>query len=120
MTEQSNTKQPPKSARRIGKWDDLNYPTSPGLFRVTGLGEDPRTFVASKHMRQVLEGLMNHPIYAASYCRISDQVLPLRRDQGVNIRCDMYSDDKETGRSRYGVYVLESQVERVEESEVAA
>lgn len=111
---------PPQNAKRIYRWADLPAPTKTAFYRISDPGQEPRTIVVSKHMRQVLEGLMQHPIYAASYCRISDQVLPLRRDHGVNIRCDMYSNDKETGRSRFGIYVLESKVERVASDEVAA
>ncbi|MEL6639964.1 MAG: hypothetical protein AAFN63_01550 [Pseudomonadota bacterium] len=115
MTEQ-NTR-PPSNAKRVYRWTDLPAATEAAAYRVYDPDQEPRTFVVSKHMRQVLEGLMQHPIYAASYCRISDQVLPLRRDHGVSICCDMFSNDVETGRSRFGVYVLESKVERVTHNE---
>lgn len=104
---------PPSNAKRIYRWTDLPSNTSPALFRVTDPGQEPREIVVSKHQRQVLEGLMRSPIYAASYCRLSDQVLPLRRDHSVDIECIMYSNDKETGRQRYGVYFLVSKVERI-------
>ena len=38
----------------------------------------------------------------------------------VNIRCDMYRNDPETGRERYGVYVLESEVVHIADERVAA
>ena len=104
---------PPADAKRINRWADLPNGTAPALYRVTDPGEEPREIVAANHKRQVLEALIRSPIYAASFCRISDQVLPLRRDDGVNIRCDMYQNDPETGRQRYGIYVLESKVERI-------
>ncbi len=118
--EWAEDKFPPHNAKRVYRWGDLPYLTELALFRVTDPGQEPRVIAVSKHVRQVLEGLMRHPIYAASYCRISDQVLPLRRDHGVNIRCDMYSNDKETGRTRFGIYVLESKVERIESDEAVA
>ncbi|WP_170387013.1 hypothetical protein [Ruegeria atlantica] len=102
------------------RWADLPNLTTPALYRVTDPGQEPRKIYASKHKRQVLEGLMRSPLYAASYCRLSDQVLPLRRDDGVNIECKMYRGDAETGRQKYGIYVLVSQVELISEREVAA
>lgn len=111
---------PPKNAKRVYRWADLPNTTAEAVYRVTDPDQEPRTIAVSRHKRQVLEGLMQGPIYAASYCRLSDQVLPLRRDDGVNIKCEMYANDKETGRQRFGVYFLESRVERVESDEVAA
>lgn len=113
MNNINENKLPPADAKRVYRWADLPSVSAPALYRVTDPDQESREIVVSKHQRQVLEGLMQGPVYAASYCRLSDQVLPLRRDHGVNIRCDMYSDDRETGRSRYGVYVLQSHVERV-------
>lgn len=112
MKTDQNSK-PPANAKRVYRWADLPDASAPEMYRVSDPGQEPRVIVVSRHQRQVLEGLMTGPIYAASYCRISDQVLPLRRDHGVNIVCDMYSNDPETGRQRYGIYRLESQVERV-------
>lgn len=111
---------PPSNALRVYRWTDLPNLTAPALYRVTDPGQEPREIYASKHKRQVLEGLMRSPLYAASYCRLSDQVLPLRRDNGVNIECKMYRGDAETGRQKYGIYVLVSQVELISEREVAA
>lgn len=115
---QENT--PPANAKRVYKWADLPDHTDAARYMVTDPGQEPREIIVSNHQRQVLEGLMRSPIYAASYCRVSDQVLPLRRDHGVNIRCDMYRNDPETGRERYGIYVLESEVVRVADERVAA
>ncbi|WP_170545333.1 hypothetical protein [Ruegeria arenilitoris] len=111
---------PPTNALRVYRWADLPNLTAPALYRVTDPGQEPREIYASKHKRQVLEGLMRSPLYAASYCRLSDQVLPLRRDDGVNIECKMYRGDADTGRQKYGIYVLVSQVELIETKEVAA
>lgn len=113
-------KTPPSNAKRVYKWADLPDHTSPARYMVTDPGQEPRVIIVSNHRRQVLDGLLRSPIYSASYCRISDQVLPLRRDHGVNIRCDMYRNDPETGRERYGIYVLESKVVRIADERVAA
>lgn len=116
MTE---TIKPPTNAKRVYRWTDLPSLTEPATYRVTDPDQEPREITVSKHRRQVLEGLMQGPIYAASYCRLSDQVLPLRRDGSVDIKCEMYTKDKETGRQKYGVYFLQSRVERIKH-EVAA
>jgi hypothetical protein len=113
MTEM-NEQKPPSNARRVFRWNDLPETTGYAWFRVTAPGAEPRKILVRNHQRQVLEGLMQAPIYAASYCRISDQVLSLRRDHGLDIECEMYRNDPETGRERYGVYVLRSKVERIE------
>ncbi|CUH45419.1 hypothetical protein [Ruegeria atlantica] len=111
---------PPTNALRVYRWADLPNLTASALYRVTDPGQEPREIHASKHKRQVLEGLMRSPLYAASYCRLSDNVLPLRRDDGVNIGCKLYRNDPETGRQRYGIYFLVSTVELIEVRGVAA
>jgi hypothetical protein len=108
------------NALRVYRWSDLPNLTSQALYRVIDPGQEPREIYASKHKRQVLEDLMRSPLYAASYCRLSDQVLPLRRDDGVDIECKMYRGDAETGRQKFGIYVLVSQIERIETGEAAA
>ena len=116
----TDKKTPPANAQRVYRWDDLPGATDLATFRVTDNDQDAREIVVSNHQRQVLEGLMKRPLYAASYCRLSDQVLPLRRDHGIDIECEMYANDPETGRQRYGVYFLKSKVTRTETGEVAA
>lgn len=118
MTDKTLT--PPPNAKRIYAWKDTPDLTDSAVYRVTDPGQDPREIVVSKNQRRVLEGLMRNPLYAASYCRVSDQVLPLRRDHGVEIHCEMYRNDPETGRERYGVYFLRSKVELVCPAGVAA
>ncbi len=111
--EQKNNENPPANTKRIYRWADLPNTTENQTYWVTNTGQDPRKVILAKRTRQVLEGLMRSPIHSASYCRLSDHVLPLRRDHGIDIRCDMFANDVETGRTRYGVYVLVSQVQPV-------
>lgn len=111
---------PPTNARRVYRLADLPNERAPARYLVQDPGQEPREITVTKHRRQVLEGLMRGPIYAASYCRVSDQVLPLRRDDGVDIECKMYRNDPETGRERYGVYFLRSNVCRLDGLEAAA
>ena len=82
------TERPPRNSKRVYRWPDLPNTLAPKPYRIIEEGKEVTTFIASEHKRQVLEGLMLHPIYAASYCRISDQVLALRGD-GVDIECKM-------------------------------
>ncbi len=116
----TNNTHPPRTAKRVYRWDDLPNETMGAVYTVTNEGQEPRDVFVHKNQQRMLEGLMRSPIYAASYCRLSDQVLPLRRDKGIEIRCDMYKSDPETGRERYGVYSLVSEVTRKEEEKVAA
>ena len=111
---------PPKNAKRIYRWADLPNTIEAASYLVEEPGLEPRAITVAKHKRQVLEGLLNGPMFTASYCRLSDQVLPLRRDEGLTIRCDMYANDPEIGRERYGIYVLESVVTRLHDERVAA
>lgn len=111
---------PPKNAKRVYRWSDLPSDKTRARYMVTDEGQEPREISVANNQRRVLEGLMHGPIYAASYCRISDQVLPLRRDKSIDIECKMYSNDPETGRERYGVYFLRSTVVRIADEQVAA
>lgn len=120
MKTKQNEERPPKDALRVYKWADLPGLTEPAEYLVSDPNQEPRKIWVSKHKRQVLEGLMKHPIYAASYARISDQVSPLRHDLGVDIATRIYRNDAETGRKTYGVYFLKSKVVRVAPERVAA
>lgn len=111
---------PDSKTRRIYNWDGFKVDPKPATFLIENEGQDPYRITVSRHKRQVLEGLTKSPIMAASYCRISDQVLPLRRDYGVDIICTIYRNDPETGRDVYGVYTLVSCVTRVSDQVEAA
>lgn len=105
---------PPSDTKRIYQWTELSNRRKAATYVVETEGQKPRMFTASHHKRQVLEGLMRWPILAASYCRISDQVLLLRRDCGLEIICTVYPGDPVTGREKYGVYSLASDVRCVD------
>lgn len=113
--------QPPKNARRVYSWGDLPpcRPTASYLVENDGLA--PQTITVGKKRQRVLEGLMHSPLYAASYARLSDHVDHLKRC-GIVIETLMFRNDPDTGRDTYGIYVLRSQVTRLEAqaSEVAA
>lgn len=104
----------PQNAKRFFAWKDFQYDKRREEFLVEDEGQDPRTIIVSNNKKRVLVGLINGPVFAASYCRISDQVLPLRRDYGLDITCTIYKNDPETGRDIYGVYTLNSKVTRID------
>jgi hypothetical protein len=103
-----------KDAKRFYAWKDFQCDKRLERFLVEDEGQEPRTISVSKNKKRVLVGLINGPVFAASYCRISDQVLPLRRDYGLDITCTIFKNDPETGRDIYGVYTLESKVTRID------
>ncbi|ABD53148.1 hypothetical protein [Jannaschia sp. CCS1] len=105
---------PPKDTRRIYGWHNLPNTYKAARYRITDPGQEPRVITVSRKKRQVLEGLMRSPLHSASYCRLSDTVMPLRRDHGVDIECTLYKSDTDTGRDKFGVYTLSSKVERID------
>lgn len=109
---------PPKNTHRVYGWADLPGDERPTKYRVTD-SEGRRFEVFAKGKRKrVLEGLRKSPLFAASYCRLSDHIDHLRRD-GVDIETSLYRNDPETGRMRYGVYSLHGIVVPVSGQEVA-
>lgn len=110
---------PPSNTKRVYRWDDLPKAETAGAYLIENEGAKPVSVIVRGKRRRVLEGLMQSPLYAASYARLSDHVDHLRRE-GINIRTDGYRNDPETGRETYGVYTIESTVTRIERGEVAA
>ena len=106
---------PPANTKRIPSWKVFKGGTKPARFRVTTEGAEPRVITVKSKVRQVLEGLMSAPLMSASYCRLGNQVMYLRRDHGVDILTELYPGDDDTGRQHYGVYFLKSKVERLDD-----
>jgi hypothetical protein len=111
---------PPANALRIFSWDQTPNLSKPAIYEVQNEGQEPRRIVVSKNTRRVLEALILSPVYAASYCGISDKVLPLRRDFDIDIECVTYEGGIPTKRARFGVYFLKSKVIRLADQKVAA
>ena len=98
---------------RVTEWKDLPSNKESARFRVISDAGDERVITLSKNKRRILEGLMKQPIYAASPVRISDVVHLLKGEQGLSIKTEMYANDRETDRAKFGVYFLTDQVERI-------
>ena len=114
--EEANPK-PPSNAKRVFGNRDLPPHRGKARYRVTTA--DGRSFIrtVAKRKRQVLEALMQAPVYCASPVRISDQVCIMKADDGIHIMTEMFRDDRAPA-SVYGIYVLCDQVEYL--GEVAA
>lgn len=114
---QDHFERPPANALRVNKWADLPDTTEACAYQYWD-GDELSSFVVSKHDRQVLEGLIRRPVYAASFARVSDCVFRLR-GIGLHIETKMFRNDPETGRQRFGVFFLLSSVKRMSDKEAA-
>lgn len=96
----------PKKTRRVLNWDQLpKYKKGFDTFHVSE-ANGTRQIAARCHDSQVLRGLIDGPIYAASLCRIGENISNLRHDHGLNIRTEVYQKD---GRE-FGVFRLADKV----------
>ena len=105
----------PSNTLHVNRWDDLPDDIKPATYRI--INTDHK-FTVQKKTRQTLDGLIKQPVACASKCRISDRVLLLRRDYGLNIEMEMFQSDGDTQGESFGVYFLESKVERIVEGTV--
>ena len=108
------TDRPPANALRVERWSDLPKSTAPARYEVIGEDGQAKTFTLAKGNRIILDALIQQPVYCASPVRISDRVSILRRDYGVPITKEMYSNDTATDRAKFGVYFLSGTVRRID------
>lgn len=108
MTAQTRipTDTPPPNSQRNMSWDDFPQAQSPETFELVSPSGDIHNITLGKGTLRVFKALVNGPLYAASPVRISDRILILKQDHGVNIQTLMFNNDRVTGRQRFGVYVL--------------
>jgi hypothetical protein len=111
---------PPSSTQRIWRVADLPRSRGAAKYRIEDGNGQGGIVTLSKRRRQVMDLLMQGPVYCASPVRISDIVHLLKRETGVEVDTEYYPGDKETGDGTYGVYLLRSTVTRVEREGVAA
>lgn len=115
-----NHLKPPLTAQRVWQVSDLPRARGPAKYQIVdGKGLDC-IVTLSKRRRQVMDLLIQGPVYCASPVRISDIVHLLKRETGVEVDTQYYPGDKETGAGTYGVDFLRSIVTRVEREGVAA
>ena len=109
----------PSNTLHVNRWTDLPDRLDPARYRFIKNGE-VHEFTAHKKARQVIEGLMIRPIACASKCRISHYVSLFKRDNGIDIDMTMYrpKDGSPQGGGGFGVYTLQSKIERVSDYEM--
>ncbi|MGS4985875.1 hypothetical protein [Pseudosulfitobacter sp. RP-4] len=108
------TDRPPANALRVDKWSDMPTGTSPARYEILGEDGQTTTITLAKGNRIILDALIERPVFCASPVRISDRVCILRRDYGVPITKEMYTNDSATDRAKFGVYFLNGAVRRID------
>ncbi|WP_425084025.1 hypothetical protein [Ruegeria profundi] len=112
---------PPSNAQRKNRWADFPNAAKIQNFKVRNSDAGERLVcISGRGTIRVLLALIDGPLYCASPVRISDRVLLLKRDYGLSIRTETYSNDKETDRMRFGVYFLDDNVTPIAANGVAA
>lgn len=111
---------PPTNALRVEAWRDLPSDTQMARYKVTDQNGDSHIITVAKGNRIILDALIARPVFCASPVRISDRVCILRHEYGVPITKQMYENDAATDRSKFGVYFLDGQVERLADDGGAA
>lgn len=106
MKTDNQPKLPDSGTRWIMNRLDLPQRYADGRFLVTKADGTSFEVILSKRNRQVLEALMHSPLYCASPIRLSDKVLLLRHEFGINIATTFYDDENGPVTTRYGVYTL--------------
>lgn len=109
---------PPPNTLSADRWQDFHSGTELAHYLIEDDNGRSHVITANKLMRRVLETLVQRPVFCASRCRVGHYVDLLRKEKRVHIETDWYSNDKATGRMRYGVYRLVSKVTRIDGQEV--
>ena len=100
----------PSNTLHANRWSDLPDMTEQVTYRVI---DTDHHFTVRKKTRQTLEALLKQPVASASKCRISDRVLILRRDCGLDIKTETFKGDGTSESESFGVYFLKSKIEKV-------
>jgi len=105
---------PPANALRVNAWYDLSPDEMPAKYEIISDDGQTKTITLAKGNRIILDALIRQPVYCASPVRISDRVHILKSEYGVPITKEMYANDKQTGRQRFGVYFIGDGVRRID------
>ena len=101
-----------RKARRITRRADL--PQNRRLAAYSwpdGMGGECVAMVKNRD-RQVADALIQGPLWCASPVRVSDSVLRLRRDHGLPIETEYFSERDGDEKLTYGAYHLTAEVTR--------
>ena len=107
---------PPEASQFVWGVMDLPQDRLPWDYEIRNGEDDPTVFALKDRKRQVMDLLIQGPVYCASPVRISDIVHILKRDIGLDVETKMYPGNPETGAGSHGVYFLRSSVRRVVEA----
>ncbi|MCV2866915.1 hypothetical protein OE647_19615 [Defluviimonas sp. WL0075] len=113
-------KTPPRNAQRIYRVGELPKDRTPAHYRITRRDGEAVTVTLQKRRRQILDLLMQGPVYCASPVRISDIVCVLKHELGLDVETVIYPGNRQAGAGDYGIYFLRSAVARLDGLEVAA
>ena len=111
---------PPATSQRIYRVADLPQEREPADYNIANNVEKPRLVTLAKRKRQIMDLLLQGPVYCASPVRISDIVHILKREIGLDVETKIYPGEPETGAGDYGVYFLQSRVTRIVDQKEAA
>ncbi|MDA8585565.1 hypothetical protein N9L47_04750 [Rhodobacteraceae bacterium] len=111
---------PPFNCQRIHRVADLPPERAPASYVIGNVDKKPSAVTLQKRKRQIMDLLLQGPVYCASPVRISDIVHILKREIGLDVETKFYPGDKSTGSGDYGVYFIKSRVYRASDEQVAA
>lgn len=98
-----------KDARRLDRRIKLPEARGPARFEWSDDSGEEHYIILSKRDRQVLQAIIEGPVYCASPIRLSDSVLRLRRDHGVPIETETFTE-RDGEVLTFGVYFLTANV----------
>jgi hypothetical protein len=107
---------PPANSLRVEAWRDLPKNGAAARYKITREDGGVSVITLAKGNRIILDALLKQPVYCASPVRISDRVCILRHEYRVPIIKEMYENDAETDRAKFGVYFLDGCVERLDDN----
>ncbi|MGK7650874.1 hypothetical protein ACSQ76_00045 [Roseovarius sp. B08] len=119
MNKKTDTK-PPQNTQWIISRLDLPRRRGGARYEVQHADGERETITLSNRKRQVLDALVRSPIYCASPVRLSDIVLLLRNENGINIETEFFQENDGIENTRFGIYVLVDQVRYLGETSTVA
>ena len=110
------------TARHIWGKKDLPQDRAPWVYEIQNEEGKAQRIILKNRTRQTIDALNRGPIFAASPVRLSNSIMILRRDYGVEIETHIFSANDGSG-GVFGIYELTSRVkpiDRAPSSKVAA
>lgn len=100
-----------QKAKRITRRADLPQQRTLAAYQWRDvIGETSKTLVG-KRDRQVLDAIIATPVFCASPVRVSDSVLRLRRDHGLPIETETFTERDGDETLNFGAYYMDADVQ---------